>query len=55
MNVVVNVCLKDEFIISYVVLMFFQFLTKYITFKISLENYNTIDKIILENKCTFNY
>lgn len=49
-DVVVNVCLKDEFIIYYMVLMFFQPLIEYITFQIELKNYNTIDKVILKNK-----
>ena len=54
MNVFVNVCLKDEFIIYYVVWVFFQSLTEYITFQTVLENYDMIDKIVLENKYTFN-
>lgn len=43
MNVVVIIYLKDEFIIYYVIWVFFQFLTEYITFQIALANYNTID------------
>ena len=49
-RVVVNVYLKYEFIIYYVVCVFFQSLNEYVTFKIALENYNLIDKVVLENK-----
>ena len=54
MNVFVNVCLKDEFITYYVVWVFLQYLTEYITSQTALENYDMIDKIVLENKYTFN-
>lgn len=55
MNVIVNVCWKYEFIIYYVVWVFFHSFTEYTTFQTAIENYNMIDKVVLENKYTFNY
>lgn len=54
MNAIVNVYLKDDFIIYYVIWVFFQSLPEYITFQTALKTYDMIAKVVLENKHTFN-